>query len=102
MAKQFFIDKITECIEDTATGKIYQTDMLLVDKADLKDVLKKNGWDFPWKSYLKIPGRLIYKLVITGDPQQVIQGLVSLEIKEDFIEMHHIENALHNYGNGKQ
>lgn len=100
--KQFYIDKITECIEEVATGKLFDTEMLPVTKEDLKSVLKKTGWDFPWKTYLKMQGRHIYKLVIKNDDTLEIQGLLSLEIREDFIEMHHIENALHNYGHKKR
>ena len=100
--KHFDIDKITECIEEVATGEIFETEVLQVTKEDLKDVLKKNGWNFPWKSYLKMPERTVYKLVIKGDDTKEIQGLISMEIMDNFIEMHHIENAPHNYAQKKR
>lgn len=75
--------------------------MFPATKEDLKFVLKKHGWAFPWKSYLKLPERHIYKLVIKNDPDHLIQGLLSIEIMDNFVEMHHIENALHNFGKEK-
>ena len=98
----FYIDKITACIEEVTTGRIFETEMLPVKKADIKNVLKKNGWNFSWKNFLKFPARQVYKLVIKNDTRRVIQGLISFEIREDFIEMHHIENAPHNYGSAKK
>jgi len=100
--KEFYIDKITKCIEEVATKRIFETEMLLVTKEDMKKITKKNGWDFPWKVYGKLPERKIYKLCIKGDPNQVIHGLLSIEIMDNYIEMHHIENALHNYSKNKQ
>jgi hypothetical protein len=100
--KHFYIDKITECIEEVATGQTFETEMLPVTKEDLKNVLKKNGWNFPWKSYLKMPERTVYKLVIKDDPNQEIQGLLSIQRMDNFIEMHHIENAPHNYAKKKR
>jgi len=101
--KDFLIDKITECIEEVATGKIFETDLKLVTKAaELKGVTKRNGWDFKWKEFLKIPGRQVYKLVIKDDPNNVIQGLISIQVQDGWIEMHHIENASHNFSKAKQ
>jgi hypothetical protein len=102
MGNDFHIDKVTECIEEVSTGKIFDTDILRVTREDLKAVLKKNGWNFPWKSYVKLEERHVYKLVKLKDPAQEIQGLLSFQIMSDFIEMHHVENAPHNIGSKKQ
>jgi hypothetical protein len=105
MAKhpRFFIDKITNSIEEVATGTSYNTDIVIVPTDEIKTVHKKDGWFFNWKKEFKIEGRQIYKLVING--QQEIQGLISLEpisgVGHNFVEMHLIENAPHNYGEGK-
>jgi len=80
MKKAFYIDKITDCIEEVATKTSHDTEILSVSKEDLKDVTKKKGWSFPWKNFSKLPERSLYKLIITGDPAQIIQGLISLEI----------------------
>ena len=42
----FYIDKITNSIEVAATGKSLDTDVHPSIPADLKTVLKKNGWRF--------------------------------------------------------
>ena len=55
MQKQsFYIDKITESIEDANTGESYETDVIPVSAQDLKSVLKKYGWRFNWQQEFKI------------------------------------------------
>jgi hypothetical protein len=101
MQKQnFVIDKITESIEDSANGLSYETDVLLVTSKDLKSVLKRAGWRFNWKIEFKYLNRQLYKLTIKGD--KAIQGLLSLQIIENYVEMHLIEVAPHNYGKTKK
>jgi hypothetical protein len=96
----FYIDKITNSIEDAETGKTYDTEVIPVTKDDLKLVLKKNGWRFNWKKEYKEQDRQLYKLVAKGD--KTIQGLISLQPVENYIEMHLIEVAPHNYGKSKK
>ena len=55
-------------------------------KVDLKTVTKKIGWVFDWKYELNQPEREVYKLIITENAN-VIQGLISLEIKFDHVYM---------------
>ena len=50
---RFIIDKITNSIEDGATGKSYDTEVISMNPTDLKNILKKNGWRFNWKSEFK-------------------------------------------------
>lgn len=99
MEQSFFIDKITNSIESACTGAIFDTDVFPIVPADLKAVLKKNKWQFNWKNELKQRDRRLFKLVIRDDT--VIQGLVSLEPAGNYIEMHLIETAPHNYGKSK-
>ncbi len=47
------IDKITNSIEDSTSGKMFETDVLPRYKAELVSVLKKNGWQFNWKAEAK-------------------------------------------------
>jgi len=96
----FYIDKITNSIEDAASGKNYDTDVILVTSTDLKIVFKKNKWNFNWKAEFKKKDRQLYKLIVKGDT--TIQGLISLEPYENYIEMHLIETAPHNYGKSKK
>ncbi|MEJ7736990.1 MAG: hypothetical protein WKF97_06150 [Chitinophagaceae bacterium] len=81
----FYIDKITTSIEDAATGKSLDTDVLPLILTDLKTVLKKDGWRFNWKSELRYEDRQLYKLIVKGE--STIQGLISLQPVENYIEM---------------
>ena len=101
MQKQsFYIDKITKSIENASTGESYETDVIPFSAQDVKRILKKYGWRFNWKEEFKFKNRQLYKLVIKKS--DVIQGLLSLQIAENYIEMHLIETAPHNYGKTKQ
>ena len=98
--QSFLIDKLTNSIENTTTGDSFQTEVSLVSTANLKTVLKKNGWDFDWRSELKQPEREIYKLTIQGNPT-IIQGLMSIEVRSDHVYLHLIESAPFNKGGEK-
>ncbi len=63
-------------------------------------MLPKKGWWFTWKTEFKFQVRQLYKIVIKGD--QIIQGLLSLQVAENYIEMHLIETTPHSYGKSKQ
>ena len=86
------IDKLTNSIENVITGDSFQTDVSLIDKADLKSITKKKGWLFNWKNEYKQPDRDVYKLTIDGN-SDVIQGLISITEREDHVYMHLIESA---------
>lgn len=98
----FIVDKVTKSIEEAATGKSFETDVVLIAVDEIMKVHKKDGWFFNWKKEFNEPGRQLYKLVIAGDKN--IQGLISLEpvAGQLYIEMHLIENAPHNYGTNKR
>ncbi len=96
----FFIDKLTNSIENVITGDSFKTDISIVTQADLKLLTKKNGWLFDWKKELKEPARDIFKLTIVGNPT-IIQGLISLEVKIDHVYMHLVESAPFNKGKTK-
>lgn len=96
----FVIDKLTNSIENTITGDSFTTNIIHLTKADLKTVARKNGWVFDWKYELGQPEREVYKLTITENTN-IIQGLVSLEIKLDHVYMHLVESAPFNKGKEK-
>ena len=96
----FIIDKLTNSIENVVTGDSFNTEISLAALADLKVVTKKNGWLFDWKYELKQPEREVYKLTISNNPN-IIQGLISLEVKEAHIYMHLVESAGFNKGKNK-
>ena len=96
----FEVDKLTNSIENVITGDNFQTDITLITSSDLKIATKKNGWVFDWKLEFKEPARDVYKLTIVNN-QTVIQGLISLEVKEDHVYMHLVESAPFNKGKAK-
>lgn len=96
----FVIDKLTNSIENVLTGDNFPTEISLLNYEEIKNITKKNGWRFSWKSEFKKPERDIYKLTIVGNPK-IIQGLVSLEVKKDHVYMHLIESAKFNIGKNK-
>lgn len=99
-ALDFEIDKLTNSIENIVTGDNFPTDVVVLTKADLKNINKKNGWEFDWKHEFKQPDRDTYKLTIVNNPT-VIQGLICLTEKEDHIYLHLIESAPFNKGTNK-
>lgn len=99
MATSVIIDKLTNSIED-ASGNSFDTEIVPLGKADLKAVLKKYDWRFNWKEEIEYSNRQLYKLIIKGD--LIIQGLISLQVMDNFVEMHLIETAPHNFGHRKR
>jgi len=96
----FIVDKLTNSIQNVVSGDSFATDITLISSADLKNVIKKNNWQFDWKFEYKQPQRDVYKLTIVNN-QTIIQGLISLEIKSDHVYMHLIESAPFNKGKSK-
>lgn len=96
----FIVDNLTNSIENVVTGDSFATEISVITITDLKSVAKKNGWDFNWRDEFKEPERDVYKLTIVNN-QNIIQGLVSLEVKEDHVYMHLVESAPFNKGKNK-
>ena len=90
------IDKLTRSIENAISGDSFKTDVAEITSFDLKR-LKSHDWIFNWKKESKDPRKLIYKLVIDGNPL-IIQGLISLQDRGDHIYMHLIESNKFNRG----
>ena len=96
----FVIDKLTNSIENVVSGDSFPTDITLISNDDLKILTKKAGWVFDWKFEFKQPERDVYKLTIVNNPT-VIQGLISLEVRQDHVYMHLVESASFNKGRTK-
>ena len=96
----FWVDKLTNSIENTISGDSFQTAVIRLSNADLRQVTKKNGWNFDWKKELDNPAKEVYKLTIVDNPS-IIQGLVSLEVKVDHVYMCLLESAPFNLGRSK-
>lgn len=100
IALDFEVDKLTNSIENRITGDSFQTEITLISIPDLKLLTKKNDWVFDWKLEFKQPERDVYKLTIVNN-QSVIQGLISLEIRDDHVYIHLVESAPFNKGKHK-
>jgi len=96
----FEIDRLTNSIKNVITGDSFPTDITLITIDDLKFVMKKNDWLFDWKFEYKQPARDVYKLTIVNN-QFIIQGMISLEVKQDHVYIHLVESAPFNKGKTK-
>lgn len=68
----------------------------------IKDVnqIKKTDWTFDWTKEIKDKTKQVYKLTTVNNPT-IIQGLISIEDKQDHIFMHLIESAKFNKNKNK-
>src|SRR5690554_711399 len=96
----FIIDRLTDSILNTISGDSFQTEISTLKKTDLKNVLKKNGWNFDWKSEFNDLTKEVYKLTIVNN-QNIIQGLLSITVETDHIYMNLLESAPFNIGKQK-
>jgi hypothetical protein len=96
----FIVDKLTNSIQNTISGDSFATEVLRLTKADLKQVTKKNGWNFSWNVELADNAKEVFKLTISNNPG-IIQGLLSLSLEPDHVYMHLLENAPFNIGKNK-
>ncbi len=83
------IDKLTNSIENALTGDSFVTEVSLLATEDLKSI---KGWEFDWVAEFKKSDRDIYKLTIVNNTN-IIQGLISVAVKQDHVFVHLIENA---------
>jgi hypothetical protein len=96
----FIIDKLTNSIENVVTGDRFATDISLLKNTDLKNISKKKGWLFDWEFEFKQPERDVFKLTIVNN-SEIIQGLICVEVKEDYVYMHLVESSPFNKGKTK-
>ena len=95
----FEIDKLTNSIENTQTGEVFDTEIVRLMDKDIKQI-KNADWQFDWSKELKDKSKEVYKLTTVNNPT-IIQGLLSIEDKQDHIFMHLIESAKFNKGKNK-
>ena len=96
----FEIDKLTNSIQNTVSGDSFPTEVSLAAKADLKQITKKNGWSFNWKTELDDTKKEVYKLTIVNNPG-IVQGLLSISVESDHVFMNLVESAPFNIGKSK-
>lgn len=96
----FLIDKITNSIENAVTGDSFQTEVSILSYADIKTISEKKLWLFDWKTEHRNPKTEVFKLTIIHNPK-IIQGLISIEDRNDHVFMHLVESAKFNKGKDK-
>jgi hypothetical protein len=97
--QNFLIDKLTNSIENTLSGEVFDTEITLVSDKDIK-TLKEKEWQFNWKHERKDKAKQIFKLSTVNNPT-IIQGLLSIEERSDHIFVHLVESAKFNLGKNK-
>lgn len=95
----FEIDKLTNSIENISTGEIFDTEIVRLFQSDRKQIIQSD-WQFDWTAELNDKSKAVYKLTTVNNPT-IIQGLLSIEDKQDHIFMHLIESSKFNKGKGK-
>ncbi len=95
----FIIDKLTNSIENIQTGEVFDTEIVRLIGVD-NNQIKKSDWQFDWHKELKDKTKECYKLTTVNNPT-IIQGLLSIEDKQDHVFMHLIESANFNKGKAK-
>ena len=99
IALEFEVDKLTNSIENALTGEVFDTEITRLSAKDNRKI-KKVDWLFDWKKELKDSTKEVYKLTTANNPT-IIQGLLSIEDKQDHIFMHLIESSSFNKGKNK-
>ncbi len=69
-------------------------------KTEDKNQIKKSDWQFDWVKEIQDKTKKVYKLTTVNNPI-IIQGLLSIEDKQDHIFMHLIESAKFNKSKDK-
>ena len=100
LEQDFIIDKLTDSILNTISGDSFQTEVSRLTTTDLKNITKKNGWNFDWKLEFKDLKKEVYKLTIVNNAS-ILQGLLSITIEEDHIYMNLLESSPFNIGKDK-
>lgn len=91
------IDKLTDCLIETDTGRVVATEYKKLQKAITPK--EYSNWKFDWSKTEK-EGYNIYELFVSGD--STVQGRISLRIDGGVADVDIAEAAPHNYGhNGK-
>jgi hypothetical protein len=93
------IDKLTNSIENALTGEVFDTEVVKLTPKHMTQV-HLSQWLFDWNKEVKDISKEVYKLTTTNNPA-IIQGLLSIEDKQDHIFMHLIESSKFNKGRGK-
>ena len=67
LEQDFIIDRLTDSILNTISGDSFMTEVIRLNKPDLKLVTKANGWNFNCKAEFDDITKEVYKLTITNN-----------------------------------
>lgn len=67
----FVVDRLTNSIQNTISGDSFQTEVSRFTLKDIKQVTKKNGWNFHWKLEFDNNENEVYRLTIINNPDAV-------------------------------
>lgn len=98
--QDFIIDRLTNSVKNTISGDSFPTEVSVLTKSDLKNVTKKSGWNFNWRTEFNDEISEQYKLTIVNNPN-IIQGLLSISFEMDHVFMNLLESAPFNIGQNK-
>lgn len=91
------IDKLTQSIEEQATGRVLDTE---VRRANLTDAdCLEAGWLFDWRK--EVQRAEVYKLVV-GEHGDLIHGLISLSHEPGYVLVNLLESNPRNVGRDKE
>jgi hypothetical protein len=93
------IDRLTNSIENSVTGEVFDTKVVQLGKSD-KQGIKPAEWLFDWETELDLKKRRVYKLTTVKNPK-IIHGLLCLEDKSDHTFIQLVESANFNKGSNK-
>jgi hypothetical protein len=57
------IDKLTNSIENSISGDIFDTEIFQLSSTDIRQIIKSD-WQFNWHEQVKLPNTETFKLVI--------------------------------------
>ncbi|WP_240416754.1 hypothetical protein [Paenibacillus periandrae] len=91
------IDALTPCLIHRESGEEYKTVVEPLSKSDLQMLTKAHDWvNFDWNMEYTAANRQVFKLMVVGS--DVIQGLISFEVAQGYIDVYLVESAPWNVG----
>ena len=100
LGANFIVDGLTNSIRNTISGDSFETEVHRLVANDLKNVTKKKGWQFSWRTEFNDLAKETYKLTIRDNPD-IVQGLLSVSYEDDHVFMHLLESAPFNLSRSK-
>lgn len=97
MEIEVVIDELTDCLVETKTGRVVETEYIK-RTTPIKPIDYKN-WKFKWNITEK-DGYDIYELYVKGN--NLVQGRISLRIDGGVADVDIAETAPHNFGHDGQ